>query len=131
MKQAKTVVDLLTSSDAGRIATSGDVAADLIAPRRSPRRAIIYAETGMDLTTAGLTPANEEEATLELIVPKDPGVWPAPAAEKTPGSMPLADPLQTLWDVARAPGPDADEAAQHLRKVLRDRRQRATGSLAS
>ncbi|MEU2613002.1 hypothetical protein ABZ570_15690 [Micromonospora sp. NPDC007271] len=131
VKQAEAVVDVLTSSDAGRIAISGDVAADLIAPWRSPRRAVIYAQTGVDLASAGFTPAGDEEATVELIVPKDPGVWPGPTAEEALGRRPLADPLQILWDATRAPGPDADEATQRLRKALRDRRQRATGSQAA
>jgi hypothetical protein len=49
---------------------SGDVAADLIAPWRSPTRATIYARAGMDLADVGLTPVGAQEATLELIVPR-------------------------------------------------------------
>jgi DNA-binding transcriptional ArsR family regulator len=84
---------------------SGDVAADLIAPWRSPNRAVVYARTGDDLTEAGLTPTGEENATLELVVPQDPGVWPLPPKGETQsvpgsGSLPLADPLQILWDLA-------------------------------
>jgi hypothetical protein len=130
-QQAQTVVGLLARDGHGRVAVSGDVAADLIAPWRSPHRAVIYAETGVDLTTGGLTPANEADATVELIVPRDPGVWPKPTIEKPSGRPPLADPLQILWDVARAPGPDADEAVRHLQRVLRDRRHRSTGERAA
>ncbi|MFU8851481.1 hypothetical protein ACNAW0_10920 [Micromonospora sp. SL1-18] len=129
--QSEAVIGLLASGDAGRNAISGDVAADHVAPWRAPRRAVVYAQTGEDLTRVGLTPADEEDATVELIVPKDPGVWPRPTAEGAPGSAPLADPLQILWDVARAPGPDTDEAVRHLRRTLREHRQRARESRAA
>ncbi|GAA4570086.1 hypothetical protein GCM10023176_27960 [Micromonospora coerulea] len=128
VKQAETVIGLLRSGDRGRTAVSGDVAADLIAPWRSPRRAIVYAQAGLDLTSAGLTPANEDDATLELIVPKDPGVWPCPTAGAQPDSMPLADPLQVMWDMSRTPGADTDEAVRRLQRALRDRRERVRRS---
>ncbi|RZU73545.1 MarR family protein [Micromonospora kangleipakensis] len=128
VEQAETVIGLLTNGDHGRTAVSGDVAADFIAPWRSPRRAIVYAQTGLDLTSAGLTPADEDDATLELIVPKDPGVWPCPAVQVQPESMPLADLLQVLWDVSRTPGTDTDEAVQHLQRVMRERRERVRRS---
>ena len=112
---------------------SGDVAADFIAPWRTPTRAVVYARTGADLTEMGLTPAGGEEATLELIVPRDPGVWPLmPTPQSESGasdgaaSMPLADPLQILWDVRRSPGSDTDEAVARLWRALRDR-SRALG----
>ncbi|HEX5597270.1 MAG TPA: helix-turn-helix domain-containing protein [Micromonosporaceae bacterium] len=105
---------------------SGDVAADFIAPWRAPARAVVYARRGVDLTGVGLIPAGEEEATLELIVPRDPGVWPTTlreADEVLPRDMspPLADPLQILWDVRRSPGADTDEAVAVLWQELRAR----------
>lgn len=114
---------------------SGDVAADIVAPWRIPGRAVVYARSGADLTEAGLTPAGVQEATLELIVPEDPGVWPSPSPhalgsrtesyETEPvvggkSSMPIADPIQILWDVQRAPGSDSGEAAARLWQVLRE-----------
>ncbi|MFU8870426.1 hypothetical protein [Micromonospora sp. SL4-19] len=131
VKQAETVVEVLTRGGERRIAISGDVAADLLAPWRSPRRTVIYAQTGADLTSAGLTPADEDDATLELVVPKDPGVWPGPTTEETPGSMPLADAVQILWDVARGSGPDTDGAVRHLQRMLHGRRRRASRSQAA
>lgn len=119
-------------ADEARAVVSGDVAADFMAPWRTPTRAVVYARTGADLTGMGLTPAGEEEATLELVVPRDPGVWPlTPTAQSaSDGSgqagMPLADPLQILWDVRRSPGSDTEEAAARLWRVLRDR-SRALG----
>lgn len=129
VKQAETVMTLLTGAGVGRTAVSGDVAADVVAPWRSPRRAVVYAQSGVDLTAAGLTPADEDDATLELIVPKDPGVWPClSVVEEQPAIVSLADSLQILWDVSRAPGADKDEAVQRLQRALRDRRERVRRS---
>jgi hypothetical protein len=97
---------------------SGDVAADLVAPWRSPSRSVIYARGGADLSDAGLTPADAKDATLELIVPEDPGLWPASDGQP---SIPIADMLQILWDVKRSPGPDSLEAFQRLWEVIRTR----------
>jgi hypothetical protein len=114
---------------------SGDVAADIVAPWRTPGRAVVYAHRGADLSEAGLTPVGVQEATLELIVPQDPGVWPLPSPNALRGTtdshesepvmggkspMPIADPLQILWDVQRAPGSDSGEAAARLWQVLRE-----------
>lgn len=103
---------------------SGDVAADQVAPWRRPQRAMVYAHRGADLAGLGLTPTSERDATLVLTVPRDPGVWPARADAdvwswpETP-DLPLADPLQILWDVRRSPGPDRDQAADRLLAALR------------
>lgn len=114
---------------------SGDVAADIVAPWRSPTRAVIYARSGVDLTRVGLTPAGAEEATLELIVAQDPGVWPSELSSPFKGTsddqkrepaehgeprIPLADPLQILWDVRRVPEPDTEEAVAELSEALRE-----------
>jgi hypothetical protein len=147
--QAQQVIDLLStgaapdSDAAGPPATavvSGDLAADLLAPWRTPTRAVVYARCGADLGDVGLTPAGPQEATLELILPRDPGVWPlgpvgealagprrvqttGSAADHPRGHLPLADPVQVLWDVRRAPGPDSGEAADRLWTVLREYRR--------
>jgi hypothetical protein len=106
-----------------RVVVSGDVGADLIAPWRAPTSAVVYAEIGHDLSDAGLTPVGPDEATLELIVPEDQGVWPVvPAATEsssaTPPPVAAADPLQVLWDVRRGGGPAADEAAARLAEAI-------------
>ena len=114
LEQAKAVVSLL--ADGGSTAVSGDVAADLIAPWRVPVRAVIYARTGADLAAAGLSTAGPEEATLELILPEDPGVWPDVPVQRQ--DLPVADVLQVLWDVRRAQGPDSGEAVERLRQYI-------------
>ncbi|SCL50228.1 Winged helix-turn-helix DNA-binding [Micromonospora yangpuensis] len=125
-EQAYAIAALNEHGPAG-LAVSGDIAADLLAPWRSPQRAVLYTRGGLDLTETGFTPAGEEEATLELTVPRDPGVWagpdlPGPGA----GELPLADPMQILWDLNRAPGTDVEEAVERLWNVmLRQQRGRA------
>jgi hypothetical protein len=142
--QAQAVIGLLAKRPGGEqhsaegepmAVLSGDVAADIVAPWRSPMRAVVYARRGADLSGVGLTPAGADEATLELIVPEDPGLWPpasppttrstgrrgAGAATGTQPSMPVADLLQVLWDVRRAPGPDSGEAAARVWELLRGR----------
>lgn len=129
-QQARAVIALLheqaSTAESGppgpAAVVSGDVAADQIAPWRRPQRAVVYARRGADLADIGLTPSGEE-ATLELTVPQDPGVWSTPASHQMatwlgPPGLPLADPLQILWDVRRAPGTDRDQAADHLLAVL-------------
>lgn len=105
---------------------SGDAAADLIAPWRRPVRATIYAAHGADLTPLGLTPATPDEATIELAVPKDQLVWPSAAARrllrhlKPSPLFELADPFQIIYDLRRAPGVDADQAAHQVELAVRD-----------
>ncbi|MGA3526449.1 MarR family transcriptional regulator [Melissospora conviva] len=120
--QAQRAVSTFATTYRSGIVVSGDVAADLLAPWRTPARAVLYARTGIDLPDAGYVPTGAEEATLEFTVPKDPGLWPDPAAPPTKGAgLPLADPLQILWDVRRSPGADSDDAVQHLWDELRRR----------
>ena len=101
------------------VLVSGDVAADAVAPWRSPARGVIYAGSGMDLAARGLTPAGADEATLELTVPADLGLWTAAAAGPDE-AIPLADLLQVWWDVCRSPGADRAEAANRVADLLRD-----------
>lgn len=104
----------------GRVAVSGDAAADLVAPWRRPVQAVVYAERATDLSLAGWTTTDAAAATLLLVNPKDPGVWPVQplAGEYVNAALPLADPVQVLWDLTRAPGPDAGEAAARWRALL-------------
>jgi hypothetical protein len=99
---------------------SGDVAADLVAPWRTPRRATLYAKRGTDLSAIGLTPSDASASTLTLVLPDDPGVWPI---SKRPvliemqghGSVARANAFQVLYDLSHSPGPDAGEALQAWR----------------
>jgi hypothetical protein len=113
------------SPDHASVLISGDVAADILAPWARPQRAVIYARQGVDLTGLGMTPSPAEHATLALVVPEDPGVWTLAGAawrrNRDQFGLPLADPLQILWDVRGSPGPDADQATTHFVAWLRER----------
>jgi hypothetical protein len=76
----------------------------------------------------GLTPSGPDEATLELIVPADPGVWASSRDRITDPELPLADGMQVLWDLQRSPGSDTDQAVAALRQVLRTRAATAAAS---
>jgi hypothetical protein len=99
---------------------SGDVAADLVAPWRTPRRATLYARRGIDFAAIGLTPSDTSASTLTLVLPDDHGVWPI---SKLPaliemrgyGDVARANAFQVLYDLSRTPGPDADEALEAWR----------------
>jgi hypothetical protein len=99
---------------------SGDVVADIVVPWRTPRRATLYAQRGVDLSEVGLTPSDASAETLTLVLPQDAGVWPI---SKAPvliemgghGDFARANAFQVLYDLSRSPGPDADEALQAWR----------------
>lgn len=94
---------------------SGDAAADVYAPWRTPVAAIVYLSELLDLTGADLVPANREDATLTAIVPRDHTIWATARSSGKPG---LADPMIALWDLHRVGGPDADQAAARLRTAI-------------
>jgi hypothetical protein len=105
---------------------SGDVAVDRLVPWHRPVRAVIYASEGRDLSTVGLTPAGTTEATFELVVPADPGIWNRPAGSPPEKTEPaegatwrLADRVQILWDLLQSPAPDSNQAADRYRSFLR------------
>lgn len=96
---------------------SGDMAADLIAPWRHPAKTHIYVRQAVDFTDAGFSPATPEEATMIATIPADKTLW-GTAAVGRPRPLPTADPLLVLWDLLRASGPDAPEAASHVRRAI-------------
>jgi hypothetical protein len=110
----------LLDAEGARPVVSGDVAADLVVPWRTPRRATIYAERGADLANSGLTPSEVSQATLTLVLPQDTAVWPV---SNTPvliemgglGNVARANAFQVLYDLARSPGPDVSEALEAWR----------------
>lgn len=109
----------LTTELAVSVLTSGDVAADTYAPWRLPAYAAIYTAEILDFTPAGFTPARPGEHTLQVTVPDDPTVWRTAAAMfPARHGQGLADPIITLTDLRRSPGPDATEASEHLRQAI-------------
>lgn len=122
-EQAIAVADVLGTAGL-TAAVSGDVAADVLAPWHRPARAVLYADVeenpdAADLTRIGLVASGTQEATLELVVPADPGLWPPLGG--TSDGLPLVDGMQVLWDLRRASGSDVDQAVHVLREALRGR----------
>jgi hypothetical protein len=116
------VAALQATTKSAEAVLSGDLAADYIAPWRRPASATVYVRHAAPLDRAGFVQvAGPGEATLTVCAPKDPGVWmPAPwVLEEDPVQLRLADPIQVLYDLTLAAGPDAGEAADHLRAKLR------------
>lgn len=98
---------------------SGDAAADVIAPWRIPRRAVVYGTAGADLSRLSFAESSATEATLDLVVPADPTII-ATARAWDPGGA-VVDPLIAAWDVLRSGGSDAAEAAARLEVVALSR----------
>ena len=125
--QVEKALKVLGLPGRARLAVSGDVAADALAPWRRPSRGIIYSEYPTSLAKDGFVlVSSSDEATLEVRAPADQGVWLP--QEWTAHSRPLADPMQIIWDTGNGPEPDRDEAVQPLRESLQTRH---AGSWAS
>ena len=115
MQQAQAVRDAAAELD---VLLSGDPAADLIAPWRMGRRAIVYARTGLDLTHFGFSETTRENATLDCVVPADPTIWSTARAWASTVSDWKTDPVLVAWDVQRTGGPDASDAVEKIRRTV-------------
>ena len=112
--------DVLAALGGTRAAVSGDPAVDLLAPWRLPTLAVIYVDHGLPLSDLGFVPVGDmNEATLTMCAPTDPGVWlPSPWTFQ---GVPLADPIQIVYDAANGSEPDRPEAAKRLAATLTSR----------
>jgi hypothetical protein len=122
VKQARRAYDQLADARAEPV-ISGDIAADLVAARRVPNHALLYALKGAELSKAGLTPTTREESTLTLVVPADHAVWPIGKLPhliegKEVGEVARASSLHVLWDLNHSDGPDKGEAVAAWRKWM-------------
>lgn len=95
---------------------SGDAAADLLIPWRTPRSAVVYAQTGLRLADDGFAESIPSKATLAVTVPADPTIWPVAAAyaRKGSGDNPMVDPILCAHDVRHGGGSDSDQAVERL-----------------
>ena len=132
VRQAETAAAWCAERGVGCVLT-GDVAADVYAPWRLPAVAGLYSSGLLDFTAAGFTPSTDAEYTLVVTVPADRTLWrtAAAAAQQAVHVDPAAvdavpaarvDPIVALHDVLASPGPgpDAAEAADHLRRAILD-----------
>ena len=116
---------------AGRASTPGrpmvasaDVGPDLILPWRRPSLVILYTKYAIDPSGLGLTQAQgRHDANVIMRTPEDRSVFPTPAlvAQVQGSDVPLADPLQQIWDLQDLGGADRIEAAGRLRQWLLER----------
>lgn len=103
------------------VVVSADVGPDLIAPWRRPDVVILYASRVIDPSALGLVSAEgRHDANVIVRMPADQSVFPPrPFVAHVHGSdVPLADPLQQIWDLADLGGDDRTEAAGRLREWL-------------
>jgi hypothetical protein len=103
---------------------SADVGPDLILAWRRPSLVIFYAKHVIDPSGLGLTQAQgRHDANVIMRTPQDRSVFPAPAltAQVQGRDVPLADPLQQIWDLQDLGGADRIEAAGRLRQWLLER----------
>lgn len=110
----------------GNTLISGDAGADRIAPWHRPSNAVIYSTTGLDLTEDQFSEATHERATLYVVVPADPTIWPVARAYQPDNVLEVVDPLICAYDVQEAGGSDAREAVDHLLRHVERNWHRAT-----
>jgi hypothetical protein len=106
------------------VAASADVGPDLIVPWRRPSLVILYARHAIDPSELRLTEAQgRHDANVIIRTPEDRSVFPVPAlAGQIRGNeVPLADPLQQIWDLHDLGGADRIEAAGRLREWVLER----------
>jgi hypothetical protein len=104
-------------------AVSADVGPDLIRPWRRPSVLILYAEATFDAADLkSVDAAGANDANVIVRMPADQSVFPADelAAEYKGARIPLADPVQMIWDLDDLGGADRAEAAGKLRQWLLD-----------
>ncbi len=101
-----------------QVLSSGDSAADKLAPWRVPARAVVYATSGIALGKLGFAQTTDERATLTFTVPADQTIWATAASWSQRTNTPTVDPVIAAWDVRRTGGPDANEAVQRIRDLV-------------
>jgi hypothetical protein len=109
------------SSDRYPIVASADVGPDLIMPWRKPSLVVLYTKSAIDPADLKLVSARgSHDANVILRMPGDRSVFPSQAlvARVQDDDVPLADPLQQIWDLNDLGGADRLEAAGRLREWL-------------
>jgi hypothetical protein len=103
------------------IVASADIGPDLIVPWRRPSLVIFYVKHLIDQSSLGLIDAQgRRDANVIVRLPEDRSVFPSHAlmARIRGNDVPLADPLQQIWDLQDLGGTDRLEVAGRLRQWL-------------
>ena len=115
------------SETSARVAVSADFAPDLLVPWRHPTLTAVYTDRPLDLTPVGFVRADGRvDATVLLRHTPDSTLlaafepWP-----RVVDDIPLADPVQQIWDLQDLGGEDRHEAADRLRAGILDGRLKA------
>jgi hypothetical protein len=121
---SEVAMHLARTSARHHFVVSADVGPDLIRPWRRPSTVIVYTDGALDaavLQSVGATGKNDANVIVRM--PADKSVFPREqlAAEFKGTSIPLADPVQMIWDLQDLGGADRAEAAGKLRQWLLDR----------
>lgn len=115
-------IAIATSAEPRRpIALSADVGPDLLTAWRRPSVLVVYARQELDVVAVGLVDAQgPDDANVIVRDSTDLSVYPTPAStvELRGARVPLADPLQMIWDLHDLGGADREEAAGRLRQWL-------------
>lgn len=125
LRPSREQIDLLVAhatSTGIRVAVSADLAPDLLAPWRHPTLTVIYADGAFDLTAAGFVRAEGRiDATAIVRHTSDTTLLAAfkPWPPRVDG-LPLADPVQQIWDLHDLGGADRVEAADRLTAPVLD-----------
>ena len=118
---------VLARASSTRVAVSADLAPDLLASWRHPTLTIVYADATLDLADAGLVRA-EGRVDATVLVRHTSDTTLLSAFEPWPRQVeliPLADPVQQVWDLHSLGGEDRIEAASRLAERILDRSLRA------
>ncbi len=110
-----------TSARHHDFAISADVGPDLIRPWRRPSTVIVYTKGALDAAVLRSVEAiGSTDANVIVRMPADQSVFPRGqlAVEIKGASIPLADPVQMIWDLQDLGGADRVEAAEKLRQWL-------------
>jgi hypothetical protein len=113
-----------TSARRHDLAVSADVGPDLIRPWRRPSTLIMYTNGTFDAADLqSIEAKGKTDANVILRMPADQSVFPRDdlAGEFKGARIPLADPVQMIWDLQELGGADRAEAAGKLRQWLLDR----------
>lgn len=104
-------------------AVSADVGPDLIRPWRRPSTLILYTDSSLDAgVLRSVDAAGKTDANVIIRTPADQSVYPPQqlTGEFKGAAIPLADPVQMIWDLLDLGGADRAEAAGKLRQWLLD-----------
>lgn len=104
-------------------AVSADVGPDLIRPWRRPSTLIVYTDRSPEAgVLRSVDAAGKTDANVIVRMPADRSVFPPQqlTGEFRGAGIPLADPIQMIWDLQNLGGADRAEAAGKLRQWLLD-----------